>query len=139
MHRVVKVIKIIIFLFVLICASIYLWMWVMFNGGISGIYRNLKPKVNLTDKQVVSKRNNVITEINKSFNELNGLQEYEMYSSSLHDRCHRGESGWKRSDFYSNLCAYRVTKFYDRNFYMMMEYMMFRIYHLQLQIILKTA
>lgn len=63
----------------------------------------------------MQKREAVVDEIKSSFLEIEGLLPFEEYATSTHDRCHRGDNNLYRSDFYSNHCGYRITKFYGLN------------------------
>ncbi len=85
------------------------------NGGADGLWRNMKPNVDPNNSKVVIARNTTVTDINNSFSEINKLGYLKEYTTSFYDRCHRGESNWKRTDGYASQCAYKITSYYGFN------------------------
>jgi hypothetical protein len=115
MSKLFKVLFVLGSLLIIIVIFGIILLEIVLNGGVGGLMRNLKPNVNPNNPKVVKERNNTINEINSSFSDINKLGYFKEYATSTHDRCHRGESTWKRIEVYSNHCAYKITKYYGFN------------------------
>lgn len=99
----------------ILIACAYFISLLIFNGGIDGLIRNLKPAPDPKSSAMYAKREAITEEINQSFDELQNILHFTEYETATHDSCSRGSNDWKRSDGYAYRCSLRITKFYGFN------------------------
>lgn len=82
-------------------------------GGLQGFIAELKRPP--SDSRLIELRGKAIININDAQNELATLPGLTFYEKTHSDMCAKGEHGWKRSDSFAYVCAYRSTFYYGTN------------------------
>ncbi len=60
-------------------------------------------------------RSDAIEQITLAQNGLGALEGLDFFEQTYSDMCAKGEHGWKRSDSFAYMCAYRLTYYYGTN------------------------
>lgn len=79
-------------------------------GGLNGFISELKQPP--SESRLMELRKKAIIEINDAQTKLASLPGLTFHERTYADMCAKGEHGWKRSDSFAYVCAYRTTLYY---------------------------
>lgn len=111
MKRIITIIAGIIFLGLL---CFFANLYISFGyGSIGGFFAELKqPPDERTLSTLRAETKTNLTSIQSDLAAIPGLT---LYEKTYSDMCAKGEHGWKRSDSFAYMCAYRLTYYYGTN------------------------
>ena len=82
-------------------------------GSIGGFFAELKQPPD--DKTLSTLRAETKTRLTSIQDDLAAIPGLTLYEKTYSDMCAKGEHGWKRSDSFAYMCAYRLTYYYGAN------------------------
>ncbi len=82
-------------------------------GSLGGLISELKQPPD--EKTLSTLRAETKTQLTFIHDELAAIPGLTLYEKTFSDMCAKGEHGWKRSDSFAYMCAYRLTYYYGAN------------------------
>ena len=82
-------------------------------GSIGGFFAELKQPPD--ERTLSTLRAETITRLTSIQDDLAAIPGLTLYEKTNSDMCAKGEHGWKRSDSFAYMCAYRLTYYYGTN------------------------